>query len=158
VKEYFGYDRNFPDELLCSDVVEQALPYDYWTFPNRDGVAQGFSFNTKTKEWGDAFNFKTIHSTIVSKYSLNYNPLTKLNQRPTLAEPQRHFTRSSLDASVAAIFGEKTSIGQVCSYAQGLKDGNVTTVPGFCCLDAPYEADYWGELVRNILFKLKSTK
>ena len=80
------------------------------------------------------------------------------DQLPTLAEPQRHFTRSSLDASIAAIFGEKTSIGQVCSYAQGLKDGNVTTVSGFCCLDAPYEADYWGELVRNILFKLKSTK
>jgi hypothetical protein len=78
--------------------------------------------------------------------------------KPTLAEPQRRFTRSFLDASIAAIFGEKTSIGQVCSYAQGLKDGNVTTVPGFCCLDAPYEADYWGELVRNILFKLKSTK
>eukprot|EP00979_Chaetoceros_neogracilis_P006713 scaffold1372_cov289-Chaetoceros_neogracile.AAC.17 len=66
--------------------------------------------------------------------------------KPTLAEPQRRFTRSFLDASIAAIFGEKTSIGQVCSYAQGLKDGNVTTVPGFCCLDAPYEADYWGEL------------
>ena len=88
---------------------------------------------------------------------------TKKNQwitpHPTLAEPHRRFTRSSLDASIAAIFGEKTSLGQVCSYAQGLKDGNVTTVPGFCCLDAPYEADYWGELVRNILLcKLKSTK
>jgi hypothetical protein len=88
---------------------------------------------------------------------------TKKNQwitpHPTLAEPHRRFTRSFLDASIAAIFGEKTSIGQVCSFAQGLKDDNVITVPGFCCLDAPYEADYWGELVRNILLcKLKSTK
>jgi|AntRauTorckE5430_2_1112549.scaffolds.fasta_scaffold06435_1 hypothetical protein len=88
---------------------------------------------------------------------------TKTNQwitpHPTLAEPHRRFTRSFLDASIAAIFGEKTSIGQVCSFAQGLKDDNVITVPGFCCLDAPYEADYWGELVRNILLcKLKSTK
>jgi hypothetical protein len=90
---------------------------------------------------------------------LNVKTKKWFTERPTLAEPQRSFTRSSLDASIAAIFGEKTSIGQVCSYAQGLKDGNVTTVPGFCCLDAPYEADYWGELVRNILLcKLKSTK
>jgi len=91
--------------------------------------------------------------------SLNVETKKWFTERPTLAEPQRRFTRSSLDASIAAIFGEKTSIGQVCSFAQGLKDKTVTNVPGFCCLDAPYEADYWGELVRNILLcKLKSTK
>lgn len=134
--------------------------------------------------------------------------------------------RSSLDASVALFFGNKTTIGQVCAYANGLEevikpvdpddwcqggkvsvndanvccssdcmqcgglkpasDGScpsglcctegccnddfqeecetvtsvdcvipseisdrlVDDVPGFCCLDAPYESKDWGEKVR----------
>lgn len=37
------------------------------------------------------------------------------------------------------------TIGQVCSYARGLELQTVDAIPGFCCLDAPYEADDWGE-------------
>jgi len=136
--------------------------------------------------------------------------------------------RSQLDDSIALLYGNGTTIGQVCSYAQALKeevfkpvnpndwcqggivsvndanvccssdcmqcggfkpasDGScisglcctegccnddfqeecktvtsvgciipsteierlVDNIPGFCCLDAPYEADTWGETVSN---------
>mmetsp|Transcript_7547 Transcript_7547/g.9862 ORF Transcript_7547/g.9862 Transcript_7547/m.9862 type:complete len:849 (+) Transcript_7547:78-2624(+) len=54
--------------------------------------------------------------------------------------------RSSLDTSISLVFGTKTTVGQVCAYARGLKDGTVDDLPGFCCLDAPYEqTDDWGE-------------
>lgn len=56
--------------------------------------------------------------------------------------------RSSLDASVALFFGNKTTIGQVCAYANGLEENLVDDVPGFCCLDAPYQSKDWGEKVR----------
>ena len=55
--------------------------------------------------------------------------------------------RTSLDASIALIFGNKTTIGQVCAYAKGLEENLVEDVPGFCCLDAPYESKDWGEKV-----------
>ena len=56
---------------------------------------------------------------------------------------------TSLDISIALIFGNKTTIGQVCSFANGLREGTVDDVPGFCCLDAPYESTEWGEKVRK---------
>ena len=56
---------------------------------------------------------------------------------------------TSLDTSIALIFGNKTTIGQVCSFANGLREGTVDDVPGFCCLDAPYESTEWGEKVRK---------
>ena len=55
---------------------------------------------------------------------------------------------TSLDNSIALIFGTKTTIGQVCSFVKGLRDGTVVDVPGFCCLDAPYSSSDWGEKVR----------
>ena len=60
----------------------------------------------------------------------------------------RGLSRSSLDASIALLFGNETTIGQVCAYANGLEDNFVDDVPGFCCLDAPYESEDWGEKVR----------
>ena len=66
------------------------------------------------------------------------------------------FDRSSLDTSIALIFGNKTTIGQVCSYTRGLEDGTVDDLPGFCCLDAPYQTKpEWGEKVR--LSEMNST-
>ena len=55
------------------------------------------------------------------------------------------------DSSIALVFGNKTTIGQVCSFAQGLTSGTVTQIPGFCCLDAPYEINgaEWGEKVSS---------
>ncbi len=55
---------------------------------------------------------------------------------------------TSLDTSIALIFGNKTSIGQVCSFVKGLRERTVVDVPGFCCLDAPYKSFDWGEKVR----------
>jgi hypothetical protein len=54
-----------------------------------------------------------------------------------------------LDTSIALVFGNKTTIGQVCSFAKGLKSKTVTNIPGFCCLDAPYQSkiEEWGEKV-----------
>ena len=58
---------------------------------------------------------------------------------------------ATLDASIALVFGNKTTIGQVCSFAKGLKSNTVTNIPGFCCLDAPYQSklEYWGEKVSS---------
>ena len=55
---------------------------------------------------------------------------------------------TSLDTSIALIFGNKTTIGQVCSFVKGLRERTVVDVPGFCCLDAPYKTFDWGEKVR----------
>ena len=57
----------------------------------------------------------------------------------------------SFDTSIALIFGNKTTIGQVCSFAKGLTSTIVSIIPGFCCLDAPYQskAEEWGEKVRS---------
>jgi hypothetical protein len=53
------------------------------------------------------------------------------------------------DSSIALVFGNKTTIGQVCSFAKGLQLNKVTKIPGFCCLDAPYQSkiEEWGEKV-----------
>ena len=57
----------------------------------------------------------------------------------------------NFDASIALVFGNKTTIGQVCSFAKGLKSNTVTNIPGFCCLDAPYQSkiEEWGEKVSS---------
>lgn len=63
----------------------------------------------------------------------------------------RGLGRGSLDESRDLIFGAGTTPGQVCAFARGLEDGFVEDVPGFCCLDAPYEAyPDWGEQVRRL--------
>jgi hypothetical protein len=55
------------------------------------------------------------------------------------------------DTSIALVFGNKTTIGQVCSFAKGLTSTIVSRIPGFCCLDAPYQSkiEYWGEKVSS---------
>ncbi len=55
------------------------------------------------------------------------------------------------DTSIALVFGNKTTIGQVCSFAKGLASKTVTNIPGFCCLDAPYQSkiEEWGEKVSS---------
>ena len=60
------------------------------------------------------------------------------------------YERSTFDDSIALIFGNKTTIGQVCSYSRALQEGIVDDIPGFCCLDAPYESNNWGETVSKI--------
>ena len=58
----------------------------------------------------------------------------------------------SIDKSISLVFGDKTTIGQVCAYSKGLTSipKTVVDIPGFCCLDAPYKArtEEWGEKVR----------
>ena len=58
---------------------------------------------------------------------------------------------SFFDESIALLFGNKTTIGQVCAYSRGLELETVESNPGFCCLDAPYEAQEWGETVSEEL-------
>ena len=55
----------------------------------------------------------------------------------------------TLDTSMALLFGNKTTVGQVCGYSKGLEISGTALdgVHGFCCGDAPYQNDYWGELV-----------
>jgi hypothetical protein len=44
-------------------------------------------------------------------------------------------------------FGKGTTIGQVCSFSEGMTAKLVDDTPGFCCLDEPSENMYWGDLV-----------
>ncbi len=75
-------------------------------------------------------------------------PLLTDNCRTQL-KAQFRKTRDLFDSSIALLFGNKTTIGQVCSFAKGLKSNTVMNIPGFCCLDAPYQSkiDEWGEKV-----------
>lgn len=41
--------------------------------------------------------------------------------------------RSSLDTSIALLWGNKTTIGQVCSFSKGVEAGTVEDVPGNIC-------------------------
>jgi len=60
-----------------------------------------------------------------------------------------NFSETTLDDSIALLFGNKTTIGQVCAYSRGLELKTVVNTTGFCCLDAPYEAQDWGETVSD---------
>ena len=71
------------------------------------------------------------------------------NQKPTIAV---------YDDSIALLFGNGTTIGQVCSYSKGLEEEVVENVPGFCCMDAPYEANDWGENGQNYTALIDRTK
>ena len=69
----------------------------------------------------------------------------------TRLKAQFQMTKDLFDSSIALIFGNKTTIGQVCSFAKGLMTNTLTKLPGFCCLDAPYQSklDEWGEKVSS---------
>ena len=64
---------------------------------------------------------------------------------------QFRLNKNIFDTSIALVFGNKTTIGQVCSFAKGLMSKTVTNIPGFCCLDAPYQTkiEEWGEKVSS---------
>ena len=146
-----------PNPPGCAGDTKDTYDYCIQDEAEKEWLYPFPNFMKTTKYFSDIDEIKNvINGGVLEVYFIP--KIKRFAWYPTLAQPQRHFTRSFLDASIAAIFGGKTSIGQVCSYAQGLKNGDVTTAPGFCCLDAPYEADYWGELVRNILCKAKFTK
>ncbi len=65
-----------------------------------------------------------------------------------------------LDSSIALVFGNKTTVGQVCSFAKGLASNTVTKLPGFCCLDAPYQSNMeeWGEKVSSWDARMKEDR
>ena len=69
----------------------------------------------------------------------------------TQLKTQFNKTNDLFDKAIALVFGNKTTIGQVCSFAKGLASKTVTTIPGFCCLDAPYQSkiEEWGEKVSS---------
>ena len=64
------------------------------------------------------------------------------------------------DTSIALLFGNKTTVGQVCAFAQGLRSNTVTSIPGFCCLDAPYQSkiEEWGEKVSSWNVKINENR
>ena len=64
------------------------------------------------------------------------------------------------DIAIALVFGNKTTIGQVCSFAKGLTLEKVKHFPGFCCLDAPYQSkiEEWGEKVSSLDARMKENR
>jgi len=54
----------------------------------------------------------------------------------------------SMNNMADLLFGEETTVGQVCAYAGALENDVVTDLPGYCCLDYPIDTKYWGEQVR----------
>ena len=57
------------------------------------------------------------------------------------------------DTMTNLLFGNKTTIGQVCSYAHAMttvvdetkNEMLANDLPGFCCLDSPDDTEWWGE-------------
>jgi hypothetical protein len=97
----------------------------------------------------------SVHDTEV--YCCTDTPAGYLTNIEELQTRQADFfdaglSMDSIDKSISLVFGDKTTIGQVCAYSKGLTSTNKTVVdiPGFCCLDAPYKArtEEWGEKVR----------
>lgn len=78
----------------------------------------------------------------------------------TQLKAQFRLNKDIFDASIALVFGNKTTIGQVCAFAKGLQSNTVTNIPGFCCLDAPYQSklEYWGEKVSSWDARMKKNK
>ncbi|KAL3778621.1 hypothetical protein ACHAW5_005068 [Stephanodiscus triporus] len=58
---------------------------------------------------------------------------------------KRWASTQDFDNTVAFLFGNKTTPGQVCAYNKALSEKKVTDISGFCCIDAPYESVDWGE-------------
>ena len=49
-----------------------------------------------------------------------------------------------LDKGIELVFGDKASVGLICSFADSLQEGK--GIPGRCCLDAPYQTSApWGQ-------------
>lgn len=97
----------------------------------------------------------SVHDTEV--YCCTDTPAGYLTNIEELQTRQADFfdtglSMDSIDKSISLVFGDKTTIGQVCAYSKGLTSTNkiVVDIPGFCCLDAPYKArdEEWGEKVR----------
>lgn len=80
-----------------------------------------------------------------------YEPFRLTAEFRNQIKGQLRIAMEHIDSSIALMYGNKTTIGQVCAFAQGLTSGTVTQIPGFCCLDAPYQSknnEEWGEKVR----------
>ena len=52
---------------------------------------------------------------------------------------------SRIDTAIELVFGERSSVGFICSIANSVVDDNLN-LPGRCCLDAPYQNldNFWG--------------
>lgn len=91
---------------------------------------------------------------MLTNYDYCYDPFCE-DQLADLKALQEGLSNEGLtsitffDESIALLFGNGTTIGQVCAYAKGLELDTVDNVPGFCCQDAPYEAQDWGETVSD---------
>jgi hypothetical protein len=65
----------------------------------------------------------------------------------------------AITKGLARVFGAKTSVGFICGIKEGVvEDGN--KLPGYCCLDAPYQLDnnYWGSEVSLKLENVRPLK
>ena len=51
----------------------------------------------------------------------------------------------TIESMANLLFGNETSIGQVCTYANAMENGIIDDLPGYCCLDSPDETQWWGE-------------
>ena len=54
----------------------------------------------------------------------------------------------NLDNAMELVFGDKPSVGAVCIYAEEARkpadERKEDFLPGYCCLDSPFETDPWG--------------
>jgi hypothetical protein len=62
-----------------------------------------------------------------------------------------------MDVAASLVFGEKTSVGLVCAYAEEARttQQGVDFLPGYCCIDTPFENDPWGTRVRYAVAEIR---
>jgi hypothetical protein len=58
------------------------------------------------------------------------------------------------DVASALVFGNGTSVGEICSIADAVTANNESTIPGNCCIDAPLASSdqNWGSKVSSLVF------
>jgi hypothetical protein len=59
-----------------------------------------------------------------------------------------------LDVASALVFGNGTSVGEICSIADAVTANNESTIPGYCCIDAPLASSdqNWGSKVSSLVY------
>lgn len=139
-----NYFPNIPFHGTNPECFDVHGKFDYVGCPNNViyNVLEGKGYYIPTK---DDNSFYHIYSTFDEFFAKKKGaPEDSPYKHPFYYTPVFvNFT----DTMSTLLFGNETTIGQICSYAKALDDNVVNTLPGYCCLDAPYEANLWGETV-----------
>ena len=151
-----GLDGTGPgDTPTFSATLDQFLVNSYASNENIMNLIQDYQKLIEEYERSCPFGDQTLDQTLCDLLISIYESLIETLQTLLSESSNQGLARSALDDSIALVFGNKTTIGSVCSYSKALEEELVDNIPGFCCLDAPYESNNWGETVSRRIFSIQ---